>query len=175
MSFLVTYSNQHLRDHGTNRLMNATELSLSKQMPSPTHSKQGHTMNNIFKAIVLTTAAAWSINTYAAPQSYVYTPKAGVNEVKPFHGCFDDDTPASRPQINVVMSGLSTKDVTVETRPLVTNKPSSEMITFRVKGSNASLTVQFLSTDGAHCQQGVASIAFSDAVFKSFADLKITR
>lgn len=132
-------------------------------------------MNKLLKTLAASATLLWSLASNAAPQNYVYTPTVGVNEVKPFHGCFDDDVAANRPQINVIMSGLSSKDVTIETRPLVVGKPSSEQITFRVKNKNASITVQFLSNDGTHCQQGVASIVFTDVTYRNFADLKVTR
>lgn len=132
-------------------------------------------MSKILHTLFFTAAFSFTITAFAGSQNYVYTPTVGVNEVKAFHGCFDDDVASNRPQVNVQMAGLSIKDVTVETRALVAEKPSSELITFHVKNKNASLTVQFISKDGPHCQQGVASINFSDAVFRNFSDLKISR
>lgn len=112
---------------------------------------------------------------HAATQSYRYSPVIGVHEVKTFHGCYDDDQHATRTGYNVIMNGLSKNDVLVETRKLVAGKPSSELLTFRLKNRDASLTVQFRSDDGPHCQQGVESITFTDATFRRFADLNVVR
>ena len=133
------------------------------------------TFIKIFSALAL---AGFSSSLLAATQDYLYVPVNGVHEVKAFHGCYDDQSAASRANrtsFNVIMKGLSKNDVLVEPRKLVAGKPSSEMLTFRLKQRDASLTVQFLSEDGPHCQQGVASIAFTDATFHKFSDLQIKR
>ena len=49
------------------------------------------------------------------------------------------------------------------------------MITFRLKNMDASFSVQFRSNDGAHCQQGVASIAFRNAVLRNENDVNAIR
>lgn len=132
-------------------------------------------MSKLLHALLFTATIGCVTSAFSASQNYAYTPTDGVNEVKVFHGCFDDDIVINRPQIHVQMMGLSTKDVTVDTRTLVAGKPSSELITFRVKNKNSSLTVQFLSKDGPHCQQGVASIRFNDVTYHSLSDLKLSR
>ena len=159
-------------------------ISQSEQIYSRCQPLGGHrtdkesTVQNIIKIISALALAGISSSLLAASQEYVYVPVNGVHEAKTFHGCYDDDRPASRASrtsFNVIMKGLGKNDVLVEPRKLVPGKPSSELLTFRLKQRDASLTVQFLSDDGPHCQQGVASIAFTDATFHKFADLQIKR
>ena len=108
----------------------------------------------------------------AGTQGYTYIPANGVHEVKYFHGCYDNTDLEKRAKIEVMMQGLSLADVTVETRPHETGKPSTEMVTFRLKERDASFSVQFRSNDGPHCQQGVQSIAFRDVVLHNAAQLQ---
>lgn len=130
-------------------------------------------MKTIFCAIAL---AALSLHAQAASKhDYTYTPAAGVHEVKYFHGCWDNTDIEKRPKIAVTMAGLSSGDVTVETRQREEGKPSTEMITFRLKNMDASFTVQFRSNDGGHCQQGVHSIAFRNAVLRNANELNAFR
>jgi hypothetical protein len=111
----------------------------------------------------------------ASKHDYTYTPAAGVHEVKYFHGCWDNKDDDKRPKIDVTMAGLKTGDVMVQTRQREEGKPSTEMITFRLRNMDASFSVQFRSKDGDHCQQGVASIAFSDAVLRNENDVNAIR
>lgn len=132
-------------------------------------------MHKLIKLLLTTACLGLSVSAIAGNQNYVYSPSNGTHEVKAFHGCFDDNDAASRPKINLIMNNISINDVTIETRPLVSGKPSSEMITFRLKNQNASITVQFQSPDGPHCQQGVASISFRDATYRNFTEMGIKR
>ncbi|MDP9108875.1 MAG: hypothetical protein M3N23_07375 [Pseudomonadota bacterium] len=125
-------------------------------------------------AVALATAFIGS-TAQGASQNYVYVPVDGVHEVKTFHACYDDTDATHRSGVTLIMQGLSRNDVTVETRPLAPNKPSSELLTFRLKKRNASMTAQFRSDDGAHCQQGVEKIVFTDAQFAKFSDLNVRR
>ncbi|GAB2844663.1 hypothetical protein GCM10027277_10670 [Pseudoduganella ginsengisoli] len=111
----------------------------------------------------------------AATQEYVYTPAAGVHEVKYFHACYDTTDPGPRTKVNVVMKGLATGDVRIAARTVEAGQPSTEMITFRLKNLDASLSVQFRSNDGPHCQQGVQSITFTDAVLRGRGELNALR
>lgn len=132
-------------------------------------------MMNTLRLIALA-AAALSFNAQAASKhDYTYTPAAGVHEVKYFHGCWDNKDDDKRPRIDVTMAGLSTGDVMIETRQREQGKPSTEMITFRLKNMDASFTAQFRSKDGDHCQQGVASIAFRNAVLRNDNDVNAIR
>ncbi len=135
-------------------------------------------MQTMLKTTLAALAALACMTAQAAPgakKDYVYTPANGVNEVKHFHGCFDNTDINGRPKFNVIMNGLNHADVMVEARPVEAGKPSTEMITFRLKSMNASLSVQFRSNDGPHCQQGVESVTFKDAVVRTPADLRINR
>lgn len=132
------------------------------------------------KALLHIALAAFAISLSVQAQAagkhdYTYTPAAGVHEKKHFHGCYDNTDIEKRPKVHVTMQGLATSDVTVETRPVEEGKPSSEMITFRLKNGDASFTFQFRSNDGPHCQQGVHSIAFKDKVLHSAAQLNAMR
>jgi len=132
-----------------------------------------HQSSYMLRAIAL---AAICINAQAAQQhDYTYTPVAGVHEVRFFHGCWDNTDIEKRPKIAVTMAGLRSGDVQVETRPHESGRPSTEMITFRVKNMDASLRVQLRSNDGPHCQQGVHSIAFKDTVLRNANDLNAIR
>ena len=111
----------------------------------------------------------------AGKDDYTYTPAAGVHEVKYFHGCYDNDDIEKRPKVNVVMNGLTLADVSIETKPHESGKPSTEMVTFRLKHSDASFSVQFRSNDGPHCQQGVTSVAFRDTVLHNNVELNARR
>lgn len=103
----------------------------------------------------------------AEPVNYVYTPVAGVHEFKMFHGCYDSTDVQKRQRYNVVMNGLASTDVEVVARQPEPGKPSTEMITFRVKGKDASIKTLFRSDDGPHCQQGVSSLQFTDKTVHS--------
>jgi hypothetical protein len=117
-------------------------------------------------------AAAVALPAHAASKhDYIYTPSAGVHEKKFFHGCYDNTDAEKRPRISVVMRGLRSTDVKAETRVREAGKPSTEMITFRLKQLDASLTVQFRSSDGPHCQQGVQEIVFTDTVLRGAQEL----
>ena len=135
-------------------------------------------MKTLFK-VLLTAAAAATLAIAPAQaagrQTYIYTPAAGVHEVKYFHGCWDNNDLEKRTKVEVVMNNLSFADVRVETRPFESGKPSTEMVTFRLKGLDASFSVQFRSNDGDHCQQGVQSIAFRDVVLHNAAQLNALR
>jgi hypothetical protein len=133
-------------------------------------------MKPIFKGVFVAAIAiaSWSAQG-AGKDDYTYTPVAGVHEVKFFHGCFDHTDIDKRPKVDVLMNGLSTGDVFIQTRMQEAGKPSTEMITFRLKNMDASLSVQFRSNDGPHCQQGVQSIAFRNATLHSAADLNAYR
>lgn len=111
----------------------------------------------------------------SAQKDYVYRATPGVHEVKYFHGCYDNDDVAKRRRVNVVMNGLASSDVDIESRPVEAGKPSTEMITLRVRGRDASIKLQFRSNDGPHCQQGVHGIAFTDKVVHAPAQLGIKR
>lgn len=133
-------------------------------------------MSNFFKAALALLIAACSIGAQAAgKQNYVYTPAAGVHEVKYFHGCWDNSDIEKRPKVEVVMNNLATSDVQVVTRQHEAGKPSTEMITFKLKNADASFSVQFRSNDGPHCQQGVQSIVFKDATVHSLGQLNAFR
>ena len=126
--------------------------------------------------LIALAAAAFGFNAQAASShDYTYTPAPGVHEVKYFHGCWDNQDQEKRPKIAVTMAGLATGDVLVETRQREAGKPSTEMITFRLKNMDASFSVQFRSNDGGHCQQGVASIAFRNAVLRNENDVNAIR
>ena len=128
------------------------------------------------KTLMMMALAAASLQaTAATTQEYVYTPVAGVHEVKHFHGCWDSADLEKRPKIHVLMQGLSSGDVVVQTTPQESGKPSTEMVTFKLKNMDASFKVQFRSNDGPHCQQGVASIRFSDTVLHSAGQLNSMR
>ena len=130
-------------------------------------------MNSMFKRALLAAMAAASFPAVGANEhDYTYRPVAGVHEVKYFHGCYDHTDVEKRPKIDVLMEGLDTSDVSIETRVREEGKPSTEMVTFRLKSMDASFTVQFRSNDGPHCQQGVRSIAFKNAVLRGEGDLK---
>lgn len=134
-------------------------------------------MRTLFKVLLTTVAAALvTVPARAAgKQDYIYTPAAGVHEVKYFHGCWDNTDLEKRTRVEVIMNGLNFSDVTVETQAHEAGKPSSEMVTFRLKDRDASFKVQFRSNDGAHCQQGVHSIAFRDVVLHNAAQLNARR
>jgi hypothetical protein len=130
-------------------------------------------MTFMFKRALLAAIAAASFPSQAANKhDYTYRPVAGVHEVKYFHGCYDHTDVEKRPKIDVFMEGLNTSDVSTETRVREEGKPSTEMVTFRLKNMDASFSVQFRSNDGPHCQQGVRSIAFQNAVLHGAGDLK---
>ena len=132
-------------------------------------------MKTLFKFVLaaLAVSAMASAPVHAGgQQGYTYTPATGVHEVKYFHGCYEDNDIEKRPKIDVVMNGLRLADGSIETRPHEPGKPSSEMVTFRLKDRDASFSVQFRSNDGPHCQQGVQSISFSDVVLHNAAQLK---
>jgi hypothetical protein len=137
-------------------------------------------MNNIHKSMLavlaMSIAMAASAGAQAAPhQEYVYMPAAGVHEVKYFHACYDTTDHGPRTKVNVVMKGLATGDVRIATRPVEEGQPSTEMVTFRLKNLDASLSVQFRSNDGPHCQQGVQSITFTNAVLRGRGELNALR
>lgn len=133
-------------------------------------------MNKIAKQLGIAAFAALVTAAQAAPKTdYVYTPAAGVHEVKYFHGCYDGTDIEKRPKIDVIMNGLSTDDVVIETRVIEEGKPSTEMVTYRMKTMDASLKVQFRSNDGPHCQQGVRSVNFKNAVLRHQQDLAAHR
>lgn len=113
---------------------------------------------------------------YAAePINHVYTPTDRVHEVKMFHGCYDDTDVPKRQRINLVMSGLASTDVETVARQPEPGKPSTEMILFRVKGKDASIKTVFRSDDGPHCQQGVASMQFTDKTVHNANQLGVKR
>lgn len=135
-------------------------------------------MQKIHKSMLVALAIATgaSAGAQAAPaQEYIYTPAAGVHEVKYFHACYDTTDLGPRTKVNVVMKGLATSDVHVATRAVEEGKPSTEMVTFRLKNLDASLSVQFRSNDGPHCQQGVQSITFTDSVLRGRGELNALR
>ncbi|QYF94857.1 hypothetical protein KY495_06645 [Massilia sp. PAMC28688] len=121
-------------------------------------------------AVLLAPAASASVK-----QDYVFRATPGVHEVKYFHGCYDSEDIVKRRRINVVMTGVASTDVDVEARAVEAGQPSTEMITLRVKGADASIKLQFRSNDGPHCQQGVHSITFTDKVVHAPAQLGIKR
>jgi len=127
------------------------------------------------KALLIAVAAVTFNVQAAGKHDYTYTPVAGVHEIKFFHGCYDNKDTEKRPKIDVLMNGLATTDVLIETRTREEGKPSTEMITFRLKNMDASLSVQFRSNDGPHCQQGVQRIAFTNATLHGAADLNAHR
>ena len=129
-------------------------------------------MKTLFQVVLAACALIVGPLHAAGQQGYTYTPTTGVHEVKYFHGCYDSTDIEKRTRVEVVMNGLRLSDVTVETRPHESGKPSTEMVTFRLKGRDASFSVQFRSNDGPHCQQGVQSIAFRDVVLHNAAQLK---
>jgi len=135
-------------------------------------------MKTLFKALLTTIAAAFLVTApakAAGRQTYTYYPVAGVHEVKYFHGCWDNTDIEKRVKIDVIMDKLNFSDVTVQTRTHETGKPSTEMVTYRLRDRDASFKVQFRSDDGAHCQQGVQSIAFRDVVLHNAAQLNARR
>lgn len=133
-------------------------------------------MNPFFKTTLLAALAAASAGAQGAGKhDYTYTPAAGVHETKYFHGCYDHTDIEKRPRIDVLMNGLNTADVSIETRVREEGKPSTEMVTFRLRNMDASLSVQFRSNDGPHCQQGVQRIVFGNATLHGQADLNAHR
>lgn len=135
-------------------------------------------MQKFYKSMLVALAMATGASTgaqAAATQEYVYTPAAGVHEVKYFHACYDTTDPGPRTRVSVVMKGLATTDVRIATRAVEADKPSTEMVTFQLKNLDASLSVQFRSNDGPHCQQGVQSITFTDAVLRGRGELNALR
>lgn len=133
-------------------------------------------MNAYFKTAAVMALAALSISAQAANKlDYTYTPAEGVHEVKHFHGCYDGNDIEKRTKVHVTMAGLNFEDVLVETRPHEPGKPSTELVTFRLKNMNASFTAQFRSNDGPHCQQGVQSIAFKNVTLHNHAQLNARR
>lgn len=133
-------------------------------------------MKSMLNTTFLIALAAASFSAHGASKhDYTYTPAAGVHEVKFFHGCYDNKDVEKRPKIDVVMNGLATSDVLIETRTREEGKPSTEMVTFRLKNMDASLSVQFRSNDGDHCQQGVQRIAFKNATLHGPGDLNAHR
>jgi len=133
-------------------------------------------MQAFIKSALVAAIAVTSVFAQAAGKhDYTYTPVAGVHEVQYFHGCFDHADAEKRPKVDVLMSGLSTGDVFIETRQRQEGKPSSEMVTYRLKNMDASLSVQFRSNDGAHCQQGVQSVIFKNATLRREVDLNAFR
>lgn len=111
----------------------------------------------------------------ASQTEYLYIPVEGIHETQYFHGCYDHTDGERRPTVSVIMRGLNAEDVFIETQAVQTGKPATEMITFRLKNMNASLRVQFRSSDGPHCQQGVQSIAFKNATFHNQTELAARR
>lgn len=134
-------------------------------------------MKQQMKMVVLAAALATASLTAqgASKYDYVYTPVAGVHEVKYFHGCYDSTDIDKRPKIEVTMNGLNTGDVTIETGVREEGRPTSEMVTFRHKQMNASLRVLFRSNDGPHCQQGVQRVVFKNATLHGLGDLNAHR
>lgn len=133
-------------------------------------------MQKVFNGALLAFAIATSFGAHAAAtQEYVYTPVAGVHEVKHFHACYESTDHTPRTKVNVTMKGLATTDVQIGTRVVEPDQPASEMVTFRLKNLDASLSVQFRSNDGPHCQQGVQSVTFTNAVLRGRADLSAPR
>lgn len=140
---------------------------------SAVHYKEYY-MKRIFVLSMLATACLLSASVQASSQKdYEYAAVTGVHDVQYFHGCWDSEDVLKRQRINVVMKGLSTSDVEVVSRPAETDKPTSAMITLRVKGRDASIKLMFRSNDGPHCQQGVHSISFTDKVVRSPAQLGV--
>ncbi len=130
-------------------------------------------MQTAIKGIAAMLAVALALPAAAAPATdYVYIAAAGVHDVKYFHGCWDTADQEKRTKVNVIMQGLSMDDVTVHATPHVSGKPSSEMVTFRLKNMDASFKVQFRSNDGPHCQQGVHSVSFRDKTLHNASELK---
>jgi hypothetical protein len=133
-------------------------------------------MKHMIKTALLAAMAAASLSANAASKyDYTYTPVAGVHEVKYFHGCYDNTDIEKRPKIDVTMAGLSTTDVLIQTRPREEGKPSTEMVTFKLKNMDASFSVLFRSNDGPHCQQGVQRITFKNATLHGTGDLNAHR
>ncbi len=139
---------------------------------SALHNKE-KIMNRLIKLSLLGAAMLAQSGHASTQEDYVFRAAPGVHEVKFFHGCYDSEDQTKRRRMNVVMTGLATTDVEVESRTAEVDKPSTEMFTLRVKGKNASIKLQFRSNDGPHCQQGVHSIAFTDKVVRSKAQLGI--
>lgn len=130
-------------------------------------------MTPLFKRTLMAAVAIASWSAQAGNQhDFTYRPVAGVHEVKYFHGCYDHTDAEKRPKIDVFMAGLASTDVAIETRVRKEGKPSTEMITLRLKNMDVSFSVQFRSNDGPHCQQGVRSIVFSDKVLRGPGDLQ---
>lgn len=126
--------------------------------------------------VLLAAGAALGFSAQAGkPVEYVYAPAAGVHEVKYFHGCYDHTDVERRPKVTVRMQGLNTGDVRLETRTVEEGQPSTEMVTFRLKDMDASITLQFRSNDGPHCQQGVQRIVFGDKVLHGRGELHALR
>jgi hypothetical protein len=133
-------------------------------------------MQSLSRSAFLAALAIASVNAHGAGKiDYTYTPAAGVHEVKYFHGCYEHTDIDKRPKVDVLMNGLATSDVLIETRVREAGRPSTEMVTFRLKNMDASLSVQFRSNDGPHCQQGVQRIAFKNATLHGAADLNAHR
>lgn len=129
-------------------------------------------MNSMIHTFLLAAIATASFSAQAASKhDYTYTPVAGVHETKYFHGCYDNTDIDKRPKIDVTMNGLSTTDVLIETRPREEGRPTSELVTFRLKNMDASFSVLFRSNDGPHCQQGVQRITFKNATVNGAGDL----
>ncbi len=106
---------------------------------------------------------------------HAYVPAEGVHEAKRFHGCYGEEDATKRNRVQLVMTGLALADVDVLAGPVTPGKPSTEMITFRLKRGNASIRTQFQSHDGPHCQQGVHSIQFTDQTVHNAVQLGLKR
>jgi hypothetical protein len=133
-------------------------------------------MKLLIKPLLMAALAVTALNVHAAGKvDYTYTPVAGVHEIKYFHGCYEHNDVEKRPKVDVLMNDLATSDVLIETRVREEGRPSTEMITFRMKNMDASLSVQFRSNDGPHCQQGVQRISFKNATLHGAADLNAHR
>jgi hypothetical protein len=139
------------------------------------HSKETAMKRLLHTALLAALSCAGLSAQGAGKLGYTYTPVAGVHEVKYFHGCYEHADIDKRPKVEVLMNTLSTSDVLIETRVREEGRPSTEMVTFRMKNMDASLSVQFRSNDGPHCQQGVHSIAFKNATLHGAADLNALR
>ena len=68
----------------------------------------------LFLLAALLSGAAFA----ADPVNHVYTPAAGVHEMKMFHACHDDVDVQKRQRINLVMSGLASTDVELVARAI---------------------------------------------------------
>jgi hypothetical protein len=106
---------------------------------------------------------------------HAYVPAEGVHETKRFHGCYGDEDATKRTRVQLVMTGLALADVDVLAGAVKAGKPSTEMITFRLKRGNASVRTLFQSQDGPNCQQGVQSIQFTDQTVQNAAQLGLKR